>query len=1497
MAGDSRSRSRDRSRHHHRKRHRTRKRTPPRSDTPPRSRTNVRSRTHSRSHASPPSRSVPRSKSPVQSRMSPERIQSVDNSLNVTLNAILNRLNVLEKKDSADRSAGIVKTVSNNVASSIVTNNSDVDQCAVPLRLPTTNPEINCHNPVLLVNESEQTGSVNCSNRILSTPARDSDVFAKSSNVNTGEDSTSTAAQTLMDVFKSFCPSRNQNYFVSNFDPTIHDIDTWCNEVDRAKVANGWTDGECLSRVAGCLKGDARLWLNEWVTSDRTWSNFKLEFRPLCPRKLDYANILFDTMCVTSDKFPTYAEYARRTLLRLRIVKGLSSELITQIVIRGITEPHVRAAVANADLSPDNLVSFLAIYTKPVQQKQDTRGSSNHLVRKRAFNQRNESKCFHCGQAGHKNFQCPKRKKLDSTPDPKPVAKPHSRLCEFCKKPGHTEANCFAKDRAQSRNERNVNLCSERLESTRSSDITSAVVQGVPIDVLIDSGALNVSLISDSVLKHFTCQPKPIKCAIKGISDRELEATSYVTLTIEFSEISVEVDLVVVPSKCMTTPIIIGTDVLNRDGITYVRTKDRQVLTRSEPKVREVCAVEQIDGFTVNTPLQGEQLESLMQVLTMFSEFLITGTAATTVTTGSMDIRLKDETPVAYRPYRLSHQEKVKVREIINDLLSKGIIRESQSDYSSPILLVKKKDGSDRLCVDFRALNRLTIKDRYPLPLIDDHIDRLGSFKYFSSLDMATGFHQIPISESSISKTGFVTPEGHYEYVKMPFGLANAPIVYQRIINNTLRSFIEAGNTLIYIDDVLLMSSEVDEGIELLRNVLKTLSESGFSINLSKCSFLTTQVEYLGRVISQGQVQPSPRKVEALVNSPVPGNVKQVRQFLGLAGYFRRYIEGYSTKTACIAHLTKKNVKFYWGPEQEKVRQEIIGILTSAPILSIFDPALPTEVHTDASSAGYGAVLMQTHKDGKKKVVAYFSKVTQGAESRYHSYELETLAVVKALQHFRHYLIGLQFKVVTDCNALKSTERKKDLLPRVARWWVYLQDFTFDIEYRKGSMMAHADYLSRNPPIYVHQVTKPRNWAQIAQSADGETQDLVQQLQEGKLDSRRYVYQNDVLYYKYSPVGEESRLLAYIPKGHRLSLLRLFHDEHDHICADKTIDLILRHFWFPALIHFVKKYIAHCLVCISNKRVPRAPHQHITSWEKPDAPFQTVHTDALGPLPASNGYKFVLVVVDAFTKYCLLYPIFRQDAVELKRVMANAVSLFGVPKLIVADRGRMFESSSFVNWVKEHGSDIHYITPEMHHSNGQAERYIRTVLNMIRIEVNHKGSAWSEVLGKLQLILNITKQKSTQASALNLLIGTDGTTPVIQALVKDVAAEGSRPNYQAWREIVRSRASELLKKNQTQQDSYVNRNRTPARVFNVNDLVFVIKFSQSTGKLDPGMRGPYKVLKALPSGRYELKLLSGAYGKTSQAAAEYMVPWKGEWCPESCAAFFEGKMVILVSYP
>ncbi|CAH2094977.1 unnamed protein product [Euphydryas editha] len=900
----------------------------------------------------------------------------------------------------------------------------------------------------------------------------------------------------------------------------------------------------------------------------------------------------------------------------------------------------------------------------------------------------------------------------------------------------------------------------------------------------------------------------------------------------------------------------------------------------------------QSEAIPINTPLVGIELQKLMQIVNDFSTFFISGTATSTVNTGSMSIKLNSSTPVYYRPYRLSHAETLRVREIIKELLDKGIIEESESEYASPILLVKKKDGTDRMCVDFRKLNDITVKDRFPLPRIDDHIDRLGHNRYFSSLDMATGFHQIPLDQDSVPLTGFVTPEGHYQYLKMPYGLANAPVVYQRIIAKTLREFIESGDILVYIDDVLILSKTIDQGLVLLRKVLSTLTKAGFSINLKKCSFLVTQIEYLGRTICEGQVRPSHEKVRALVETPEPQNVKQVRQFMGLASYFRRYIADFAQKTACIAALTKQGVNFNWGLEQQAARKYIVECLTSEPVLAIYDPSLPIEVHTDASSIGYGAVLLQVHEGNRKRVVSYFSRLTQGAEGKYHSYELETLAVVKALQYFRHYLVGLRFTVVTDCNALKLTQRKKDLLPRVARWWVYLQDFDFVLHYRKGTLLSHADYLSRNP-VNVVTIQKPLNWAQIAQASDEETRSLIQRLSDGQLDPSRYEVKNDVLYFKYTPTGENPKMLCFIPKGHRLSLLRIFHDEHEHPGVEKTVDLIMKHFWFPGLRAFVSKYVTHCLVCLSHKKVARAPLQPIHSWEKPDVPLDTIHMDVLGPLPEADGYRYVLIVIDAFSKFCLLYPMYRQDTDELKRHFTNFISLFGTPKLVVADRGRMFQCTAFINWIENMGCDTHLITPEMHQSNGQVERYCRTVLNMVRIECNYRQQKWPLVMWKLQLILNITKHSTTQNSALNLLIGIDAATPLIRSLVRDVAVEGSSPNREALREMRRQRASERLRSNRERQDAYVNQGRKPPRTFEVNSLVFVRKQAQSTGKLDSCMRGPYRVVRVLPHGRYELQLLAGSYGKSTQAAAEYMIPWQGEWTPDVCSAMFNSKSIDL----
>ncbi|GBP07911.1 hypothetical protein EVAR_78067_1 [Eumeta japonica] len=400
-------------------------------------------------------------------------------------------------------------------------------------------------------------------------------------------------------------------------------------KVDRAKNVNGWSDHECLSRVANCLRGDAKTWICEWVTNDRTWSNFKREFKPLCPVKLDFANILYDAMNNTSDKYTTYAEYARRALLRLRIVQG-------------------------------NRAPYQKSHPAPKSRHQPAPG--NHV----------NINCFTCGQRGHRRRDCPKRPRLptDSNANSnKPSYSNHRNdQCTFCKKPGHSEDKCFAKNRSELRNERSVNLCKEQSNYSQSNDITTAVVCGVPMDVLIDSGALNVSFVSTAVLKHFSCQTKFRHCILKGIGDKEVVANSFITVTLEFDNISIETDLVVVPASLMVTPIIIGTDVLNHDGVIYVRTKDRQYLSRTE-HTTPINTVSRLDQIDVNTPLLGKERDALLGVIDDFCEHLITGTAQTTVTTGEMEIKLTSITPVVYRPYKLSYQEKLKVREITRDLL------------------------------------------------------------------------------------------------------------------------------------------------------------------------------------------------------------------------------------------------------------------------------------------------------------------------------------------------------------------------------------------------------------------------------------------------------------------------------------------------------------------------------------------------------------------------------------------------------------------------------------------------------------------------------------------------------------------------------------------------------------------------------------------------------------------------------------------------------------
>ncbi|XP_073950046.1 uncharacterized protein [Choristoneura fumiferana] len=389
-----------------------------------------------------------------------------DTAMQTTLNSILLRLDSLESGSTRNHSnvANSINLLTSSDAEIASANHTNVQPNGIlsaVCRLETVEDSNVSQIATNNLEQSKQSPTVTQGN-VGSIDKPDVVIGVKATSSKPNNDMVaSTSTQALADAIRALNPLRSHNYYVSNFDPSVHDIDTWCQEVERAKAANGWDSYECLSRVSACLKGDAKHWLNEWVCNDRSWSNFVKEFKPLCPRRLDYANILFETMNSSSDTFVTYAEYARRTLMRLRIVKGLSEELMIQIAIRGITDPQVRAAAANANLTCDNLVSFLSIYTKPRREKRDLRNSTS---KKRSFpcSQTNRSnKCFVCDQAGHKSFACPKKPKLDSNTETS-SSEIASKLCAFCKKPGHTEKVCFAKNRSDPRNKRNVNLCSDK---------------------------------------------------------------------------------------------------------------------------------------------------------------------------------------------------------------------------------------------------------------------------------------------------------------------------------------------------------------------------------------------------------------------------------------------------------------------------------------------------------------------------------------------------------------------------------------------------------------------------------------------------------------------------------------------------------------------------------------------------------------------------------------------------------------------------------------------------------------------------------------------------------------------------------------------------------------------------------------------------------------------------------------------------------------------------
>ncbi|GFU23148.1 retrovirus-related Pol polyprotein from transposon 17.6 [Trichonephila clavipes] len=540
---------------------------------------------------------------------------------------------------------------------------------------------------------------------------------------------------------------------------------------------------------------------------------------------------------------------------------------------------------------------------------------------------------------------------------------------------------------------------------------------------LSDSGS-SVSLIREDVSKGIIEPSKLSKdiAVLIGLGKYEVKTKGSFQRKIELDGEAYSLTWHVVPTPSLEFQAVIGSDILEQASVCFY--KESVQFRKHEDKncflQMQVYEAEVEDEIVVHHVTNPRIRRQLFELISNYE-------SKKTETTNNQDVNKQ-----------------------IDEWLEQGIVRPSSSEYASPIALVKKKEGTTRLCVDYRKLNRKLVKDRFLFPLIEDVLDKLQGAKVYTTLDLKNGFFHVDVNEDCKHLTSFVVPDGQLEFNKVPFGLSTSPSVFQRYVYSIFREVMRKGVVIIYMDDLIIPAKDEKEGLEKLKEVLEVSSKYGLEMKFKKCQFLRRKMEFLGHVVENGTIRPSFAKTIAVKKFPVPTTVKQVQSLLGLTSYFRKFIPAYSQIAKPLSDLTRKDNPFMFEQPQMEAFEKLKKLLTESPVLSIFQQGKTTELHTNASQQGYGTVLLQEAEDGKLHPVQYMSQKTTQAEEKYSSYELEVLAVVNALKKFRTYLLGNHFKIITDCSAFQKIMDKKDLVTRIARWALLLEEYDYEIVHRSG---------------------------------------------------------------------------------------------------------------------------------------------------------------------------------------------------------------------------------------------------------------------------------------------------------------------------------------------------------------------------------------------------------------------------------------------------------------
>lgn len=973
-------------------------------------------------------------------------------------------------------------------------------------------------------------------------------------------------------------------------------------------------------------------------------------------------------------------------------------------------------------------------------------------------------------------------------------------------------------------------------------------ILGLEIMGLLDSGATRTILGGPGwkiLGKYCELEKSSTLCTVAN--GDSCESIGMVQLPIRLQDRVRILKVLVVPA--LPSTLILGIDFWTKmEIIPNLNTGEWHFLSKDHI-THSISAIQDIDTLTAE---QRDELDNLVnKVFTEMGDKIgCTHLVEHVIQTNSP--------PIKQRYYPLSPAMQKIVNEELDFMIENDIVEPSTSPWSSPIVMVQKKDGKWRFCVNYKRLNAVSIPDAYPLPYISDTIDKLRDARYMTSLDIKSAYWQIPVAEKSRPLTAFTVPNrGLFQFKRLPFGLHSAPATWQRFADKVLRADLEK-YVFIYLDDIIIVTNTFDKHLEVLRELFKRLKEAGITLNREKCEFCRPELRYLGYCVNSAGLLVDPQKIEAILKIPSPKNIKEVRQIVGLASWYRRFIPSFSTLCDPLTKLTRKNVPFIWDKDCEEALNNLKQHLVSAPILACPDFNLPFQVETDASDFGLGAVLLQK-QNREDKVICYLSRSLTKTERKYSTTEKELLAVLFAVEKLRPYLQGTKFTVVTDHYSLKWLFNIKDPAGRIARWALRLQQFDFDVVHRPGKDHLVPDTLSRTVPII--NVVEDED-IRVEDSTDKWYTTMCNRVTDKPHEYPLWLLENGRLYRKTKlryPELQRKEWLMVVPKEKRQEIIRNHHDPPTcgHLGVSKTLARITRNFYWPKCHADVSRYVKNCQVCVQTKPEQKLPIGQMLSAQ-PTAmnPWDVLSIDIVGPLPRSNsGFVYILSVLDCFSKYILFFPMRSAKAQNvIKNLEDNVFLVYGAPKRIITDNGAQFKGKEFKSLMSRYKIKFTPIS-NFHPQANPVERVHRVLKTMLTAYVSENHKLWDTYLAKVGYAIRSAKHDVTDVSPNFVIFGRDIDLNDME-FDNDDKPSSSAGKQEALDELFKDIRSRLKLVYDKSKIRYNLRHRNEP--FSLHQLVWKKNYTLSdasknyTAKLAPKFNGPFKIVKIHSPYSYEL---------------------------------------------